>query len=326
MTIQTYEKELLKNILTAIENHGGRVCLSSVILAGSFGRDEPTYTFTEDGGFALKSDVEIALVYPKATYKKAVKKMIAEVSQEFEEDLNLMAIHERRVRKAYNHNLSFKTPKYKTLFTYDLFNGSKTIWGEDLISQKTVSLSEVDRYEAKRLIGNRIGELLYLQTTADSEERKQELAMQWKSKLMLAIASAWLICEGLYVSSYRGQQQILEQKKEAVNDAFGEGFFEIYDKAFSYLRNNGAPHMVEDEKLRAFVKLANQYLINKNVGRSRTTTVSRWVKSCIRYIKTGMHYGLVGFADNILQALIDGFSAGAEDTETAAQAWRRVLY
>ena len=326
MTTQIYEKELLKNVLTAIENHGGRVCLTSVILTGSFGRDEPTYVFSEDGGFALKSDVEIALVYPKASLKKAVSKLIAEVSGEFEEDLNLMAIHEKRVRKAYNYNMSFKTPKYKTLFTYDLFNGSKTIWGEDLIGAKKVSLSEVDLYEAKKLIGNRIGELIYLQSTADNAERKQELAMQWKAKLMLAMASAWLICEGLYVSSYRGQNRILEQNKKAVNSIFGEDFFEVYNKAFSYLRNNGMPYMVEDETLRGFVKQANGYLVNKNIGRPRIMTVSRLVKSCLRYARSGMHYGLFGFADNILQALIDGFSAGTEDTDAAAQAWHSVLY
>lgn len=136
MDKSVYEKNLIDNIITSIERHGGRDYFSSIILTGSFGRGEPTYSFSSKGTLQLKSDVEIALVFSKPSQKKAVEKLIRRVSSEFIEELNLMAINERRVRKAYNFNFSLIIPKYKTIFTYDLFNGSRTIWGRDFIEEK----------------------------------------------------------------------------------------------------------------------------------------------------------------------------------------------
>ena len=209
-----YEEKLIENVISSVEKYGGKNCLSSIILTGSFGRNEPTYAMDADGNLKLKSDVEIAFVFPKSSQKRLVEDLIRSVSSEFNEELNLMAINEKRVRKAYNFNFSVKVPKYKTIFTYDLFNGSRTIWGRNFIQEQTIALTDVDPYEAKRLVANRIGELTYLQNSANQEEIKY-LRLQWKGKLMLAIVSAWLICEDEYVSSYHGQydKARLKQKK-----------------------------------------------------------------------------------------------------------------
>lgn len=171
MDRKTYERDLIENVIASIEKHGGKDCLSSIILTGSFGRGEPTYTVGDDGEPQLKSDVEIALVFPDSSKKQAVEQLIGTVSSEFTEELNLMAINEKRVRKAYNFNFSMRVPKYKTIFTYDLFNGSRTIWGRDFIEENTITVAEIDPYEAKRLVANRIGELVYLQNSADDSSK-----------------------------------------------------------------------------------------------------------------------------------------------------------
>ena len=324
-TIEEYEKKLIKSVLSSIEQYGGKDCLSSIILTGSFGRGEPTYE-VEGDQFRLKSDVEIALIFPDSSKKEIVEKLIRDVSAKFDEELNLMAINEKRVRKAYNFNFSLRVPKYKTIFTYDLFNGSKTIWGRDFIGDKEILLSEVDIYEAKRLVANRIGELVYLQSHTEDGEQKEYLREQWKGKLMLAIVSAWLICEGEYVSSYHRQNQIMKDRIAEAEDTLGKGFFEEYDKVFRFLREGGAVYDVPDRKLVEYVKRMDLYFKKRQIRKPKVNSVSRVLKYILKYTKTGMKYGVVGFENNILQALIYHFGNELDDVIKDANVWHRVLY
>ena len=320
-----YEKNLIDNINTSIKQHGGMDCLSSIILTGSFGRGEPTYIMGTNGDIQLKSDVEIALVFPNSSQKKAVEKLILSVSSEFTEELNLMAVNEKRVRKGYNFNFSFRTPKYKTIFTYDLFNGSRTIWGKDFIGEKEITLADIDPYEAKRMVANRIGELIYLQDTVDVD-KKEYLRMQWKGKLILAIVSAYLICEGDYVSSYHGQYEKIKKNKECAERLIGKGFFTEYDNSFVYLRENGASYEVPDRLLISYVKNIDQYFRKKELRRPKVNSVSRLIKYTLKYVKSGMEYGIFGFENNILQSLISDFWKKSEQLSRDADVWHKVLY
>lgn len=325
MIKQEYEKNLIQSIIASIERHGGKEFLSSIILTGSFGRGEPTFTLDHNGNLSLKSDVEIALIYPNPFQKNRIEKLIEAVSQEFNEELNLMAITEKRVLKAYNFNYSIMVPKYKTIFTFDLFNGSYKIWGTDYIGRYNVDISDVDVYEAKRLVANRIGELVYLSQTAD-EESKAYLYMQWKGKLMLAIVSAWLICEEQYVSSYRGQYEKIKESRNVIESELSFDFFEEYNKVFKFLRERGCPYEVPDRLLRSYVKKINQYFIAKSIKTPKVNSFSHLVKYYIKYIKAGTKYGLVNFEDKILQELIDGYCKNKSNLGNIADVWHRVLY
>lgn len=325
-TINVYENNLIQNILSSIEKHGGNSCLSSIILTGSFGRGEPTYAMDNDGSFRLKSDVEIALVFPPASKKEAIDRLIAEVKSEFSEDLNLMGINEKRIRNVNNFNFSFKVPKYKTLFTYDLYNGSKTIWGQDFIGTRNVRLSEVDLFEAKRLVANRIGELIYLQMSTEDEGLRNDLAAQWKGKLMLAIAGALLICDGSYVSSYHEQYVRIKAKAEEVNRQLGKNFFEDYEKAFIFLRENGNIHDVDDNALRNYVKNTDAIFAVSGISEPKTNSLSRIVKYLIKYVKSGTGYGIFNFEHNILQSLISDYYKASPAVQKDAEVWHSVLY
>lgn len=324
--IRQYEKDLLERILRCIRQNGGDRLLSSVVLTGSFGRDEPTYVFHDDGTFHLKSDVEIALVFPRMSQKADVEALIRSVSAGFAEDLNLMAISRQRVKKACNFNLSFAEPKYKTVFTFDLFNGSRTIWGQDFISNKKIAVSDIDPYEGKRLVANRIGELTYLQDRGSSQVDREMLRMQWKGKLMLAIASAWLISEGDYVSSYRGQFAKMKEHAQAVEELLGSSFFAEYEKVFLFLRGGGTPYEVSDDNLCAYVRCISDYLSAQGVRKPRINTVSRKIKYCMKYWKAGMPYGPWRFEEKIHQMLIASFCHQREDLADIALVWHRVLY
>lgn len=325
MNKEAYEKDLISRVLNSVERHGGNQCLSSIILTGSFGRGEPTYTVSSEGDVQLKSDVEIAMIFPKTASKEAVETLIADVCGEFDEDLNLMPLNEDRVRKVYNFNYSIRVPKYKTMFTYDLFNGSKTIWGTDFIGQQQVSLDQVDIYEAKRLVANRIGELVYLQENADRDQAEY-LRKQWKGKLLLAIVSAFLIGEKSYVSSYHGQFNAMEKMSDSAERILGKGFINDYKDVFYFLRENGASYEVSDDRLRKYVKNIDKYFRTKKINNPRVNSSSRYIKYCIKYLKTGVKFGFLRFEDSILQALIHDYWSESDKVRIDAETWHRVLY
>ena len=50
------------------------------------------------------------------------------------------------------------------------------------------------------------------------------------------------------------------------------------------------------------------------------------MKYTIKYIKIGMKYGLIGFEDNILQALISDYWNRTDKVTADAEVWHRVLY
>lgn len=320
-----YEGKLIADVIASVEKHGGKTYLSSIILTGSFGRGEPTYSLGANGELHLKSDVEIALVFSKSSQKQRVEELIQKVSSEFTEDLNLMAINENRVRKAYNFNFTLRVPKYKTIFTYDLFNGSRTIWGRDFIGEKVVTLADVDPYEAKRLVANRIGELTYLQNSSEAE-KSSYIQIQWKGKLMLAIVSAWLICEGEYVSSYHGQYNKIKTHTREMKVLLGESFLSEYEKVFSFLREEGEAYEVSDRQLENYVRRMDAYFGEKKLSIPKVNSVSRLLKYTIKYLRTGMQYGIIQFEDHILQALITDYSCKAVRLKEDAEIWHRVLY
>ena len=318
-----YEHQLLQKVIASIETHGGRKLLSSVILTGSFGRDEASYLISGEE-LRLISDVEIALVYRPGISKKSVAKLIHSVSQEFEEDLNLMGIGEGRVKGLHNYNYTLFSPKYKTVFTYDLVHGSKTIWGTDFLSDKKTTAILLDPYEAKRLVANRIGELVYLQSASPVGERDR-LRKQWKGKVLLALASAWLIGKGEYVSSYAAQKAKIAEHREEVDAFFGEGFFSAYEKVFAFLREGAAPYEIEDDLLRGFVYQAQLAFDKAGVKKSKVTCFARQLKYRLKYVKAKMPYGIFGFENKILSALIAGYAEGDEHLDRLATIWFGVL-
>jgi hypothetical protein len=277
MSNKEYEQKLICGVASSIIKNGGDKFLSSVILTGSFGRNEPTFQ-TVNGELSLKSDVEIALVYCGKNAKKKMEDLITKVSSEFSEELNLMALSEKRVSGIHNFNGTLFTPKYKTLFTYDLFNGSKTIWGKDYIGSTRVTLSEIDIYEAKRIVANRIGELSFL----TSQKEDDFLEMQWKGKLMLAIVSAWLLLNNRYVSSYHEQRDIIDQNTGEIINVFGLKFMEDYTGVFAFLRDNGDSYCVPNENLRNYVSIIDKIFSDRGINKSKVNSFSRKCKYLIK--------------------------------------------
>lgn len=312
----SYETQLFKRIFASLEKHRFQTCVVSVLLTGSFGRGEATYRYTQDG-VVLESDVEIGLLYKGFRNKKIAHRLVDQVSAEFTEDLNLMVFPERRIRKRHNYNHTLFTPRYKTLFAFDLFNGSKTLWGREYLQHGAVTLPEVDLYEAKRIVANRIGELIFQSGGKDPI---------WQAKLLLAIGSAYLLCEGLYTSSYHGQHDRLLSKAAAVTAVFDEGFPEDYEKAFAYLREGADSFQIAEQALQRYVGAMDTYLKQKGITTPKTNCFSRRLKYSVKYLKCGMPKGFFRMEDKILQDLIQEFSAGNTAVIKTAALWHQVLY
>lgn len=319
---KNFEASLIESILASILKNDGAACLSSVILTGSFGRGEPTYQ-QESGAYLLRSDVEIALIYSGRKAKARVKALINKVNCEFAEDLNFMPLSYRRMRKIHNYNFTLIKPKFKTLFTYDLFNGSRTLWGTDFICGHSVTLEELDSYEAKRIVANRIGEFVYL---AEQHRGDEYLLMQWKGKILLAIGTAWLALCGNYVSSYTAQKNEVLQNQSKAAALFGDCFPADYYIAFGFLREGKDACCVPDERLRYYVAVINALFSAHKIRKSKAGSLSRFFKSMIKIIRSGLKFGLIGFENAILQGLLDSFITGSEALGKYAAAWRKILY
>lgn len=322
MNKDEYGKKLISDVVASIIRNGGDQLLTSVILTGSFGREEPTWTLDEKGETVLKSDVEIALVRKESTGSDAMATLKRNVCKEFKEDLNLMTFNEKRVSQAHNYNRSFQKPRYYTLFNFDFYNASKTIWGHDYISEITISLDDVDPYEAKRIVANRIGELVYL--TNQSEDYYTRA--QWKGKVMLAIGTAWLLLKKTYISNYHGQQEYLS-KDGTIEAVLGRDFIKEYNQVFSFLRESAEPYEVENAKLRGYVRQINNEFISHKLNKSKVNNVMRVVKYASKYYRTGCKFGLFNFENKILTSLISQFSEGQElQLQYSAEVWHKCIY
>ena len=95
---------------------------------------------------------------------------------------------------------------------------------------------------------------------------------------------------------------------------------------FRFLRENGTEYEVADSILCSYVRQVDTYLKLRRIKRPKVNSISRTVKYCVRYLKTGMKYGLRGFEDSILQALITHYYNQDLTIEEDADVWHRVLY
>lgn len=321
---QEYMEELLATIIrNVLEKDNGKV-ITSIIVTGSVGRGEPTFCTDEKGDFHLKSDVEIALIYKHMREKKQLLDLMPKVESLFTETVELMPFQERRLLLAQNHNYAFVEPKKKTLFTYDVYNGSYTIWGKDYLRLKAVIIDDVDKFEAKRIVANRIGELIH-NFNRNEDISKSEYRMIWKGKIILAIVSAWLLLKGEYKSSYLKQYEIIQEKKPEIESIFGEEFVNEYKKTLLFLRESGPPYEISDDNLREYVRIINTEFIKMRLVKSQVNCLSKRIRSFIKYIKTGMHYGF-RFENTILQTIIDDFVSESDHIKDSAEVWSKVLY
>lgn len=318
MEREKYEQELFGKILSSLKEQGFEKYVKSFIVTGSFGRDEPTYHMS-NGELTLKSDVEMALVCTNKNNMKAATKITEKTCNDFSEDLNFMIMKSSRLIKGYNFNFSIKPPRYKTIFTYDLYNGSKTIWGQDFLTSYKPTLESVDPYEAKRIVANRLGEYLY-----NKKQNNADLDKIWLGKTIIAIGSAVLLLKGIYKTSYHEQKDLIETNKEQF-EFLGKEFVDSYLTAFSYLREGSKEFLLCEEELCRYVNLVNEVFEKRNLHHPKINSFSRILKYYLKYFNK---YKKIDFyiEDKTLSGLIKAFYIDKKSADTFAEIWHKVLY
>lgn len=318
MTIAEYEKTLFSDIVSAVMQHEYSSYIDSIVLTGSFGRGEPTYLFEGDD-FTLKSDVEIALVF--TNHQEKIYKVIKAVKPNFKEDLNFMTIRKQRVVRKFNFNYGIVSPKYNTIFMYDFYNGSKVLYGNATNIEYGIDIDWLDPYEGKRIVANRIAEMVYLSKFQDKYTN-----MQWKCKIVLAIVSAWLMQKKLYVSSYFAQRNAVREHEKEFTSIYGKDFLSMYYKAFSLLRMAGEMFEFDDKLLHESVTVF--YEDNKEFysKKSNTTGLVRHMKIILKYIKKYKNLNIFNLEDRILDSIIRYYCEDSEELEDMAEMWHNVIY
>ena len=320
MDTKFYTQNLTNKIIAHVENCSNKNDIISVVLTGSLGRDEGTFHVdTKTQELVLDSDVELALIY------KHGKKSSAEIIKQslidaFAEELNPMTISEARICKGYNFNYSFFAPKYHSIFMYDFYNGSRTIWGEDLLDKKSC---KYDKFEAKRIVANRIGELICVKNDMNSTNSQIK---QWEGKLLLAIVSAYCILNDAYTSRYEDQYNFIIANKENVAAHFGNSFLNDYIMAFRYLRKGCGTYSVPSEHLPKYVEAINILLTKQNCDVPKINSASRRLKYMISCIKHKCKLNPFTCETTIINNLINFFISNNSELLTTSLYWKNILY
>jgi hypothetical protein len=203
---------------------------------------------------------------------------------------------------------------------YDLYNGSKTVWGEDLLKNRKC---QYDKFEAKRIVANRIGELTYLtEHNPDNESVKQ----QWKAKLLLAIGSAYCILNEKYASKYAKQMEVLEKDVDTLNSTFGKSFLKDYRNAYLFLRKGEKYIDITDRNLRNYVKKINELFIRCQIDKPKINSISRKLKYAISCFKYDKFANVFKCETEIINDLIHGYISDSKHLIHVADAWHRILY
>ena len=314
-----YTGNLINSIIKEIDNSPEKSGIASVILTGSLGRDEGTFHFDENNNIILDSDIEIALVYKKGC-KEQAKILKNYLIETFKEEMNPMTISLSRVKNKHNFNYSILKPKYNSIFMYDLYNGSKTIWGEDLIIDKNV---KYDKYEAKRVVANRIGELTYLKYIENANNNQ---IVQWEAKLLLAIGTAYCIINDKYNSKYRDQYNTIHSDSSNIKIVLGGSFIDDYTQAYMYLRMGSDTYDVQSEKLHLYVENINRLFNTSEYKKPKINSVSRKLKHTISCIRKTKSLNPLNCEITIINNLIKYFINKDNKVIKYSDYWKSIIY
>lgn len=187
----------------------------SVILKGSFGRNEPTYLINDDGTITFLSDYEIEIISVRYLMSRLLSANCGMISLKNEKirllDINLGGI------KLSAYSLFPASYRFldATMANYDLKYGSKTIYGNNYIENiKDFHPTDIPLWEGIKLIFNRIAEALYyfsIDNISNPPDKESENLFFWTNKIILACQDALLILKGYYDPSYERRNKVFQR-------------------------------------------------------------------------------------------------------------------
>lgn len=311
-----YRERFLEEILIAFEKDGITEKLDYLILTGSFGRNEPTF-IQENDTIKYLSDLEIIFA-PKrknAFSIDLIDELNKKYSKQFCIEFNIMLFSKKRIEKRLNYNHTLKN-KYVTLLTYDVFKGSKFIIGN---ANEREDSFIIDKYEGKKLICNRLAEWYINKENGDMLSD-----LQWKSKILLAVSTAYLVFNDSYASSYKKQNQLFNE----INVLFDNEQTSIINNAFDFLRVSGKPYRVTEDDIRKIIKIfLSKYDLKIKSKTQRLVFKLKVAKRAIGKKRLSYAFTCGGVVDKIYENLLYSFLE--QDTvcfDKYCKIWKELIY
>ena len=239
--------EITEQVVDAIVS---RFHPKSIILKGSFGREEATVTKDNEGTLNFLSDYEvevISLSYLLSRILPIKKEEISlNVANESNLEINLGGIK----LSAYSLFPPFYKSLKPTIANYDLKYGSKMIYGRNYLERiPDFKPEDIPLWEGIRLMFNRMAEALqhfsidYLgKYPSEEEERK---LFFWINKIILAYQDALLISAKKYHYSYKIRNEMFQEifsKHFGALDKQIPNFLPLTVKATEYKLNPNKPY------------------------------------------------------------------------------------
>jgi predicted nucleotidyltransferase len=191
--------------------------LRAVVLTGSLARDEATF-IGRSGALELLGDADFLLVYEPGVPDLDAATEEA-LSRSIEKSLLRLGI-----RGTVHAHAVF--PKYfralrPTIFSYELKRCGRVVWGDARVLESIpdFSAADISREDAWRLLCNRIVE--HLAFVGDLSNVQAELNPQLHYatvKLVLDMATSYLVFAGQYVPGYRARSERLLALASQPND------------------------------------------------------------------------------------------------------------
>ncbi len=199
MTATTQIAEAVRAVL----GHVYKLRLRAIVLTGSLARDEGTWSCYK-GWVRLIGDAEFLIVFDDGASFPSSERL-PELKREIETRLRANAIDAEiglsPVRPGYLRSLR------PHIFAYELLEHGKVIWGDTRVLDLAprFSASDIPLEDAFHLLMNRLIELLEAVCEADQIEPLTETARYRAAKLLLDMATSFLVFQRQYESTYLGR-------------------------------------------------------------------------------------------------------------------------
>jgi len=185
----------------------------SIVLTGSFGRDEPAVTINE-GKLKFLSDCEICIVPNRYIPKKSIEKIKSNLSKMTGLNLTITRSIGLWIYSSLPvpNIISSKIWK-RSIQRYDLKHGSKIIYGENCL-QRTPDFKpeDIPLWEGIRLVFNRMAEALKYFSIDGLYTPEEEMELiYWISKIIIACQDALLLSIGKYHPSYKIRNHMFQE-------------------------------------------------------------------------------------------------------------------
>lgn len=226
----------------------------AILLAGSFGKD--AWLFSEQ---KLLSDFEFVFVRKSRWSISAKNQLLKDLNKEFPYEISLKGyLYDKAINKC-DSNYSRKYPGYVRLDFFDTFSNPKILYSSG-VSFKNIEFkdSDITSWEAWRLIVNRIGDLLDLESKTLQDEGK--VSYCWL-KIFESIADAFLINQNKYHKNISRRLESFSKELVYNDEEIDELCKESYDCIQSALISRDRHDMKFFENIKS-ISLRRKVLLN----------------------------------------------------------------